>query len=79
MSPGIANKIKFNPPLSSLDKTLGPKREKLMASCAMGSTIKAFLSYKTPFWREQYVWKLAHTLDQCLIDDICMRLRASEE
>jgi len=31
------------------------QRENLMDKSKMGATIKAFLSYKTPFWRSKYV------------------------
>ncbi|XP_071955677.1 amine oxidase [flavin-containing]-like [Antedon mediterranea] len=46
MSPGLTQKIHFNPPLP-------PLRNQLAARSPMGSVIKCMVYYKTDFWRDR--------------------------
>ena len=49
MSPATTLKIAYDPPLAELPG--GPERLRLCQNMPMGSIIKVFVHYRTPFWR----------------------------
>jgi monoamine oxidase len=53
MSPPNSNKITFHPRLRNRFNSRGQAREELQTSMKLGRSIKGFVRYKRPFWREK--------------------------